>query len=293
MSKLSPVDHQKVLQLGLDFRRGDDASKQVFIRDELAAIFDKWLLKMRLFCEEVGIHPGNRDTDVITAMGVWLRGSKIIASGFSKAAIGTLYAFEDHPTRQHIAKHTIGVTNTDEFGTFDLATLKVGPANWTHSNQFVNMVKCGTKCSDPDIPCIDGRIDSDAILKDPRNVRLSDYIKEGMYYRVFPYWVEDAYDWLPELFQSASNQEQQVQEGTGFSNVYKSIVFVCSCFFTEDGILRSDRVRSDRNLSGPTRADPIIQDPTYLIQSDRTQSDLDRGCSAFVFKMFFFRFVLV
>ena len=98
------------------------------------------MLKWRLFPDEVGIHPGNRNSDVMTAMGVWLRGKKILASGFSKASIGTLYAFEDHPLEQHIAKHTIAVTNADEFGTFDLTTVKVGPANWTHSNQFNNMV---------------------------------------------------------------------------------------------------------------------------------------------------------
>ena len=93
------------------------------------------------------------------------------------------------------------------------------------------------------------------------NGGLSEYINVGMYYRVFPYWVEQAYEWLPDLFQTACNQEQQVQEGTGFSNVYKSVVFVCSGFFTEDCILRSDRVRSDRNLWA--RPESI---PSYMIR---------------------------
>ena len=158
--------------------------------------------------------------------------TKILASGFSKVAIGILYAFEDHPKEQLIAKHIVAVANTDEFGTFDATTVKVGPANWTHSNQFVNMVKCRSKCSDPDIPTIDGCIDSDLILKEPMNAGMAEYITDGMYFRVFPHWVESAYDWLPNCFQSAANQESQVQEGTGFSNVYKSVVFVFSCFFS-------------------------------------------------------------
>ena len=88
------------------------------------------------------------------------------------------------------------------------------------------MIVGRSKCSDPGIPCKDGRTDSDATLADPMNVRLSEYIKVGMVYRVFPYWVEYAYEWMPDCFQSAANQQQQVQEGMGFSNVYKSI-FVC------------------------------------------------------------------
>ena len=181
MSKLSTADQQKVLQLGLDFRKGHDESKQVYIRDQLALIFAKRMLKMRLHPNEVGIHPGNRNSDEITASGVWIRGGKIIAGGFSYAAMRALYAFEDHPTKRHIAKHTIEVTNTDEFGTYDAMEMRVGPANWTHCNQFVNMVVARPKCSDPGIPCIDGRIDSE-------------YINDGMYWRVFPSWVEEAYD---------------------------------------------------------------------------------------------------
>ena len=198
MSKLSAKEHQTVLQLGLDFRKGNDESKQVYIRDQLVSIFAKHQLKMRLHPQEGGIHPGNRNSDEITASGVWIRGGKIIASGFSYAAMGALYAFEDHPTKRHIAKHTIEVTNTDEFGKYDFMEVRVGPANWTHCNQFVNMVVHRSKCSDPGIPCIDGRIDSDTILKDPRNVRLSQYINEGMYWLVFPSWVEDAYNWMPD-----------------------------------------------------------------------------------------------
>ena len=223
MSKLSASDHQKVLALGLAFQRADAASKNVYIRDELVKLFEKTFVKMRLMPEEVGILPGNRNSDVITSTGVWVRGRRILASGFSKAAIGTLYAFEDDPIEQHIAKHTVAVTNTDEFGTFDLFTVKVGQANWTHCNQFANMVKCSTKCSDPDIPCIDGRIDSDSILKDPMNGGLSEYITMGMYYRVFPHWAEKAYDWLPDLFQTACNQEQQVQEGESWLQVLNKI----------------------------------------------------------------------
>ena len=108
---------------------------------------------------------------------------------------------------------------SDEFGDFDLMEVRVGPGNWTHSNQFCLMVACRSKCSDPNIPCIDGHIDSDKILNDPMNIRLSEYLNDGMVWIVFPYWVEELYEWMPELFQSASNQEQQVQEGSGFSDV--------------------------------------------------------------------------
>ena len=109
------------------------------------------------------------------------------------------------------------VTKSDEFADYDENEWIVGPTNWTHSNQFVLMVAKRAKCSDPNVPTIDGHIDSDKILNDPTNSRLSEYLNEGVTATVFPYWVEETYEWMPELFQSASNQEQQVQEGSGFS----------------------------------------------------------------------------
>ena len=198
LSKLSPSAHQQMLKLGIDFRKGTDDSKQVFIRDEAARHLSKHMLEMRLHPREVGIRPGNRDEEVITPRGVWLRGGKIIASGFSFEAMGKLYAFEDHPINRHIAKHTVAVTMSDEFGDFDLMEVRVGPGNWTHSNQFAFQVECRSKCSGPNIPCIEGHIDSDKILKDPMNIRLSEYINDGMIWWVFPYWVEEVYEWMPE-----------------------------------------------------------------------------------------------
>ena len=208
-----------MLHLGLDFRKGTDDSKQVFIRDEAARHLFDFMLKMRLHPHEVGIHPGNRNKEGITPRGVWIRGGRIIASGFSHKAMGTLYAFEDHPTKRHIAKYTVEATKSDEFGNYDLMAVKVGPANCTHTNQFAHQVDCRAKCSNPKIPTIDGRIDRDKILSDPKNIRLRQYIEKGVIWYVFPHWVEEMYDWMPRLFQSASNQEMQVQECTGFSDV--------------------------------------------------------------------------
>ena len=215
--KLSRADHEKMLQIGIDFRKRSDETKQVFLRDEALKVLSKIVRKTKLRAHQIGIHPGNRDTEKMTSSGVWLRGGKIIQSGFSYEAIGKLYAFEDHPTHRHIAKHTMDVTQSDEFADYDENEWIVGPTNWTHSNQFVLMVAKRAKCSDPNVPTIDGHIDSDKILNDPTNSRLSEYLNEGVTATVFPYWVEETYEWMPELFQSASNQEQQVQEGSGFS----------------------------------------------------------------------------
>ena len=219
VSQLSQDEHQAMVRLGIDFRQGTDVSKQVFIRDEAAKHLSKFMLNMRLHPKEVGLHPRNRDRTGITPRGVWSRGGKIIASGFSFEAMGKLYAFEDHPTKRHIAKHTVEKTKSDQFGNFDIMEVRVGSANWTHSNMFTRMVECRSECTDPNIPCIDGHIDSAKILQDPRNIRLSEYIDTGVIWYVFPYWVEEAYEWMPNLFQSAGNQVEQVQEGSGFSDV--------------------------------------------------------------------------
>ena len=263
LSRLSATDHNKVLSLGLAFEKGNEKSKNVWIRDQLSTIFVKIVMRMRLQPHEVGIHPKNRDREKITAKGVCIRGRKVIASGFSHPAIGKLYAFEDDPTNQHIAKHTVEATQGDEFGNFDIVDVKVGTANWTHCNQFVNMVVAGAKCSDPDIPCVDGRIDSDAIYKDPTNALLSDYVVNGMYFFVFPSWVEQVYPWMPDCFQTAANQEMQVQEGTGFRWVYISISLLFAVvLFTGKCSLRCYRIRSDPFLYEPIGPDPIRPHPT-------------------------------
>ena len=135
--ELTTEQHQRVMKLGLDYNKADTKTKIVFIRDQLAIEFGDHILNMRLHPREVGVHPLNRETGDITASGVWLRGARVIESGFSYAAIGAPYAFEDHPKRRHIAKHTMDLTKGAEFGTFDEKAIKVGSANWTHCNQFV------------------------------------------------------------------------------------------------------------------------------------------------------------
>jgi len=216
LSRLSHKDHTRVNELGLIYARGDESTKIVWVRDSLAILFKAELISMRLLPHEVGIHPVNRNTEKMTACGIWRRGRKVLAGGFSHPAIGTLWAFEDHPIKRRIAKHTVATTMGDEFGNFEIELVKVGQANWTHCNQFVNQVVCRAVCSDPEIPCTDGRIDTEAIFKDPSNVLLKDYAKQGMYHTVFPSWVEEAYPWMPDLFQTACNQEQQVQEGESY-----------------------------------------------------------------------------
>ena len=95
--ELTPEGHHRVMMLGLDYKKADDKSNFVYIRDELAKEFEPHLLDMRLHPGEVGILSSNRTSGDITASGVWLRGKRILASGFSYQAIGTPYAFEDHP----------------------------------------------------------------------------------------------------------------------------------------------------------------------------------------------------
>ena len=136
LGKLSGSEHGKVMELGLDFQAGNERSKNTFIRDELVLIFDPYLVNMRLETHEVGVHPVNRNDDEITHVAVWDRGVKVIKSGFSFIAIGMPYAFEDNPVTRHIAKHTVAVTSGVEFCDFVEQNVKVGPANWTHCNQF-------------------------------------------------------------------------------------------------------------------------------------------------------------
>lgn len=217
MPGLPEADHRRVQSLITEFHAGDEAAKNVSIRDDLADIFDPTILLWRLLPDQVGIRFGNRDEDQMTAGHCVLRGKKILASGFSYAAIGNLWAMEDNPTTRKIARHTDHVLSQDNGFAPGTSEVKIGPLNWTHSNQFVRMVEHCAQCNSPDIPVKDGRIDKLAIMADDKNKKLFSYIKEGMVFKVFPDWVEEQYPDVANIFQAACNQEQQVQERLRFS----------------------------------------------------------------------------
>lgn len=212
-SSLTPEEHSQVNKLCLQFEQGGDSAKNVAIRDTLAEVFKGCIMKWRLMPDEVGIHPANRDEDEMCPSAVHLRGKRILASGFSFAAIGTAWAVEDNPTTQAIAHHTANVLKASAEWAPPGEPVKVGPLNWTHSNQFVRMVIHARPCTDGDIPTIEGSIDKASIQGDPKQAKLFDYASEGMVYNVLPYWVEEQYPSVVKIFQSACNQEQQVQEG--------------------------------------------------------------------------------
>ena len=103
---LSHENHVLVQKYCLDYEKGNEDSKNVFIRDKLDEIFQPHYLHWRLTCDEIGVSPANRDNDLMSASGCWRRGAKVLDSGFSEAAIGTVHCFEDHPSKLHISKHT-------------------------------------------------------------------------------------------------------------------------------------------------------------------------------------------
>lgn len=219
LASLAPEEHSQVKRLCLQYEQGGDSAKNVAIRDSLADIFKPYILKWRLLPDEVGIHPQNRDQDEICPSAVHLRGKRILASGFSFAAIGTPWAVEDDPATQAIAKHTAGVLKSSPEWAPAGEPVKVGPLNWTHSNQFVRMVMYARPCTDTDIPIIEGNIDKGSIQSDTKQKKLFDYATEGMVFNVLPYWVERLYPSVVKIFQSACNQEQQVQEGSACINL--------------------------------------------------------------------------
>ena len=247
-NRLQTEQHHMLMQIGLAFKASTVTTKIVYLRDEAWKICKGYIMKWRLQPREVGIHPSNRTSGKMTAKGVWVRGRRIYESGFSFDAIGRPYAFEDHPKNRHIAKNTLDVTSSAEFGNFEEEAIRVGAANWTHSNQFCLMVEEGTVCSDPNIPCIDGRIDTQKILGEKANVRMRQYIAEGMIWFVFPSWIEETYPWMPSLFATAANQEQQVQEGESWDEV-----------LTKIAIRASETVRSGKSMEANAIATQVLR----------------------------------
>ena len=112
---LSDAQDQEILHLQIQFAQANDDSKNVAIRDRLDEIFQEAgiFMEWRLMPHEVGILDINRDGEGITSVGVIIRGRRIWSSGFSLRAVGKLWAFEDHPTKRHIANNTISITQLD------------------------------------------------------------------------------------------------------------------------------------------------------------------------------------
>ena len=227
-----PVDqHRQVQALIQDFERGDENTKIVAIRDDLAMFFKDDVLKWRLLADEIGIHPCNRETLALTANGCQFRGKKVMASGFSFAAIGNLWASEENPKTNHIGKHTTSILMSNEEFAPPTGMVKAGPLNWTHTNQFCRMVDHRRPCSLPGLPVDrDNRLDKSAIQSDPKQAKLFKYLSEGMVVNVLPYWVEEQYPAVVKIFSVAANQEQQLQEGRCLKQQLQHIMFSMHAF---------------------------------------------------------------
>ena len=74
-----------------------------------------------------------------------------------------------------------------------------------------------------------------------------------MTYTVFPFWVEDTYPQIPRIFQSAANQEQQVQEGESWQQVLKKIANRAA----EMGFATADDISRAVLRSQPPRAEDV------------------------------------
>ena len=217
-TSLGAAEHRVVQELVQQYEVGDDGTKIVAIRDLLADVFQPHILVWRLLPDQVGIHPTNRDFIKLTAGGCQLRGKRILASGFSYAAIGDLWASEDNPSTRAIELHTRDILMSNEEFAPPVGMVKVGPLNWTHSNQFCRMVDQKRPCSTPGLPVDrDSRLDKAAIQSDTKQSKLFAYLSQGMEFKVLPYWVEEQYPAVVKIFSVAANQEQQVQEGSGLN----------------------------------------------------------------------------
>ena len=194
------------------FGQGDEESKNVAIRDTLSDIFEPHMVPMRLLPKQIGVMPTNRDGDLMTVAGVYLRGQKVLDSGMSEIARGRVWCFEDNPKTKEIEKHTRELTTADErFAQFKAGQIRVGSANWIHTNQFMCMIEDERPCDLSTVPKVNGCLNRELILNNDHKIK--SYLENGMVCKVFPYWVLEQYPAVGHIFQVACNQEQQVQEG--------------------------------------------------------------------------------
>ena len=105
-----------------------------------------------------------------------------------------------------------------------------------------------------DLPCENGRLN---FQRASGGKNMANAMKEGMTWHVFPYWVEEAYPAIPLIFQSACNQEGQVQEGEGWPQMLLKIQAKATELKAECPIVNKDKLIKAVLRSQPPRADDV------------------------------------
>lgn len=178
--------------------------------------------KQVFHCKSVGIHPKNRNTECFILRRATTRGVQIVNLGWSDTTIqADALAMEDHPIHKHIAHNTVKCTvNCRGAAQYKLEEVKIGPLGATHCNHFLAMVHDEVPCNETGIS-EDGKVSKKLCHKDSGILRASTV---GVEWLVFRHAIEEAFDVIPTIIQSALNAVSQMAEGESWiQNLLKTV----------------------------------------------------------------------
>ena len=104
------------------------------------------------------------------------------------------------------------------------------------------------------------------IQKASEDHKLAVHLKEGMIWNVFPHWAAETYPPITSLFQSACNQEGQVQEGEGWTQMLLKIVAASSELTKSSPRVKQDQVAKSVLRSQPPRGEDVPDMVAYCMK---------------------------
>ena len=172
--------------------------------------------------KSVGVHPGNRDDEMVDENGVHDIGHSICAIGVSEHAIKGAVAFEDHPINRHIEKATRELTElSSRLAHFAPGSIKIGTVGCSHTNQFFCCVIDEVE-TDYDELATNGRIDRARL--EMENEGLAELLFNGILFDAVIRWeVEEMFPTMPRFLQSALNASSNIHQQPRFTQTLNKI----------------------------------------------------------------------
>ena len=160
----------------------------------------------------MGVHPSNRDGELLSATRANTRVHKLWKGGCSmKTLENNLVAIEDNPLTKVIEQTTLDMCNRSPmFARYRPGEIKAGTLGAGHVTHGFAQVHDERPCDIEEIS-ENGCMSKQKLFKDPI---IKQAVSTGMNYMVLRWEVEAAFPDVPRIIQSALNTVQQVAEGS-------------------------------------------------------------------------------
>ena len=197
------------------WRDGSDVNTQVvqYKDDILEACENFGFMHTRLMhVKWMGVHPSNRDGELLSATRANTRVHKLWKGGCSlKTLEGNLVGIEDNPLNKQIERTTLDMCSRSPlFAVYKPGDIKAGTLGAGHVTHGFAQVHDQRPCDIADIS-ENGCMSQQILFKD-NNIKQA--VTCGMNYKILRWEIESEFPDVPRIIQAALNTVQQVAEGS-------------------------------------------------------------------------------